>query len=62
MKYDPSLLEVLRWKEEVSAFLQNLTIQERLKKIREMAAKIRSCNSNERESPTKISQSANVTL
>ena len=40
MKYEKSLAEVLQWKEEAGNFLYNLTIQERLKIIRE-GSKIR---------------------
>ncbi len=40
MKYEKSLAEVLQWKEEAGNLLYNLTIQERLKIIRE-GSKIR---------------------
>jgi hypothetical protein len=39
MTYDKSLIEVWKWKEEVSESLINLTIKERLEKIRESAKK-----------------------
>jgi hypothetical protein len=49
MKYEKSLAEVLQWKEEAGNILYNLTIQGRLKVIRE-GAKVR------------LSQDKNVTI
>jgi len=39
MAYDQSLVEVWKWKEDVSESLMNLTIKERLERIRERARK-----------------------
>ena len=37
--YDNSLLEVWKWKEEVSKSISDMSIQERLKKIKENSKK-----------------------
>jgi hypothetical protein len=46
MTYDQSLVEVWKWKEEVSESLMNLTIKERLERIRERARKRRTSKKN----------------